>query len=153
MKSLLFLLALTIFFGCNNNDDEFLPLTIAPTLIGNGNLYGNGEENITKQNLIISRNNEWTELMSKMNTVNNETDNFTETEIDFSNFILLAVFDEIKRNGGYTVAIKNVVENKNDLTVTIQHLAPNGRVSTVITQPYHIVKIHKTEKKIIFNEI
>jgi len=53
-------------------------------------------------------------------------------------------------NGGYTIDITGVVENKNDLTVTIRNLSPNGAVYTVITQPYHIVKIPKTEKRIVF---
>jgi len=153
MKSLLFLLVLTIFIGCNKNDDEFLSLTISPILIGEGNLYGYGEENITKQNLIISSNETWAELMNKMNSTSNETSNFTETEIDFSHFILLAVFDEIKMNGGYTIEIKSVVENPNNLTVTIRRLSPKGVAPGVITQPYHIVKIPKTEKIIFFNEI
>jgi len=153
MKSLLLLLVLSIFIGCNNKDDDFLPLTISPILIGDGNLYGNGKENITKQNLIISSNNTWAELTNKMNSANNETDNFTETEIDFSHFILLAAFDEIKMSGGYTIEIISVVENRNNLTVTIRRQAPKGSVYTVITQPYHIVKIPITDKRIIFNEI
>ena len=153
MKSLLFLLVLTIFIGCNKNDDEFLSFTISPILIGNGDLGGNGKENITKQKLIISSNETWVELMNKMNSVNYETANFTETEIDFSNFIILAVFDEIKMSGGYTIEFTSVVENQNNLTVTIHLLSPKGVAPGVITQPYHIVKIPKTEKIIFFNEI
>jgi hypothetical protein len=152
MKLLVSLLLISIFSGCNNNDvDEFLPITISTTLVASGNLYGNGKENITRQNLIIQSNKEWTELMNKMNSANNVTDNFTGTEIDFSNFIILAFFDEIKMNGGYTIEIAGVVENRNDLTVNVRHLSPNGIVPTVITQPYCIVKIPKTEKKIVFN--
>ena len=153
MKLVLFLLVLTIFIGCkNNDDDEFLPLPISTTRIGNGNLYGYGQENITEQNLIISSNMAWTELMNKMNSVNNETDNFIETEIDFSNFIILAIFDEIKMNGGYTIDIARVVENQNNLTVTIRNLSPNRIAPTVITQPFYIVKIAKTAKTIIFKK-
>jgi len=153
MKGLLFILVLTIFIGCIKNDDEFLSFTISPILIGNGDLGGNGKENITKQKLIISSNETWVELMNKMNSVNYETANFTETEIDFSNFIILAVFDEIKMSGGYTIEITSVVENQNNLTVTIHLLSPKGVAPGVITQPYHIVKIPKTEKIIFFNEI
>lgn len=153
MKSLLFLLVLSIFIGCDNKDDDFVSLTISPILIGDGNLYGNGKENLTKQNLIISNNNAWTELMDKMNSANNETANFTETEIDFSHFILLAAFDEIKMSGGYAIEITSIVENRHDLTVTIRRHAPEGVVYTVITQPYYIVKIPTTDKRIIFNEI
>ena len=153
MKGLLFILVLTIFIGCIKNDDEFLSFTISPILIGNGDLGGNGKENITKQKLIISSNETWVELMNKMNSVNYETANFTETEIDFSNFIILAVFDEIKMSGGYTIEFTSVVENQNNLTVTIHLLSPKGVAPGVITQPYHIVKIPKTEKIIFFNEI
>ena len=153
MKGLLVILVLTIFIGCIKNDDEFLSFTISPILIGNGDLGGNGKENITKQKLIISSNETWVELMNKMNSVNYETANFTETEIDFSNFIILAVFDEIKMSGGYTIEITSVVENQNNLTVTIHLLSPKGVAPGVITQPYHIVKIPKTEKIIFFNEI
>ena len=153
MKNLLFLLVHSIFIGCDNRDDDFVSLTISPILIGDGNLYGNGKENITKQNLIISSNKAWTELTNKMNSVNKVTDNFTETEIDFSHFILLSAFDEIKMAGGYAIEITSIVENRHDLTVTLRRLAPKGGVYTVITQPYHIVKIPITDKRIIFNEI
>ena len=150
MKRFLFLFALTIFIGCNNNDEEFLPLTTSTTLVASGNLYGNGGENITRQNLIIQNNNEWIELMNKMNSVNNVTDNFTETEFDFSNFTIIALFDDIKMYGGYSIEIESVVENRSDLIAIIRHRSPNGIAPTVITQPYVIVKIPKTEKKIIF---
>ena len=150
MKRLLFLFALTIFIGCNNNDEEFLSLTTSTTLVASGNLYRNGGENITRQNLIIQNNNEWIELMNKMNSVNNVTDNFTGTEFDFSNFIILALFDDIKMYGGYSIEIESVVENRSDLIAIIRHRSPNGIAPTVITQPYVIVKIPKTEKKIIF---
>lgn len=154
MKLLFSLLLISTLSGCNNNDvDEFLPMSISTTLVASDNLYGNGKENIARQNLIIQSNKEWTELMNKMNSANKVTDSFTETEIDFSNLIILALFDEIKMNGGYTIEIAGVVENRNDLTINVCHLSPNGGVYAVITQPYCIVKIPKTEKKIIFKEI
>ena len=146
-------MALTTFIGCTNQNDESLSLIISPILIGEGNLYGNGKENIAQQNLIISSNNAWTDLTDKINSANNETDNFTETEIDFSHFILLAAFDEIKMSGGYAIEITSIVETRYDLTVTIRRHAPKGGVYTVITQPYHIVKIPTTDKRIIFNKI
>jgi hypothetical protein len=154
MKLLFSLLLISTLSGCNNNDvDEFLPMSISTTLVASDNLYGNGKENIARQNLIIQSNKEWTELMNKMNSANKVTDSFTETEIDFSNLIILALFDEIKMNGGYTIEIAGVVENRNDLTINVCHLSPNGGVYAVITQPYCIVKIPKTEKKIIFKGI
>ena len=151
MKLTFFLLTLAVFIGCNSNvDDASLAVPISTTLIASGNLYGNGGENIPMQNMIISNNKEWTELMNKLNSVNNVTDNFTETEFDFSNFTIIALFDDIKMYGGYSIEIESVVENRSDLIAVIRHLSPNGIAPTVITQPYFIVKIPKTEKRIIF---
>ncbi|HAQ19423.1 MAG TPA: hypothetical protein DCR40_09365 [Prolixibacteraceae bacterium] len=67
--------------------------------------------------------------------------------------LFLAAFDEIKMNGVYKIEITGIVENQNDLTTTIRRSSPKGVVDTVITRPYHIVKIPKTEKAIIYNEI
>lgn len=154
MKLMFFLLTLAGFFGCNSTvDDAFLPVQISTTLVASGNLYGNGGENIPMQNMIISNNNDWTELMNKLNSVNNVTDNFTETEFDFTNFTIIALFDDIKMFGGYSIEIESVVENPNDLTVTIRHQSPNGIAPTVITQPFFILKISKTEKRIIFKNL
>lgn len=154
MKLTFFLLTLAVFFGCNSTvDDAFLPVPIATTLVASGNLYGNGGENIPMQNMIISNNKDWTELMNKLNSVNNVTDNFTETEFDFTNFTIIALFDDIKMLGGYSIEIESVVENPNDLTVTIRHQSPNGIAPTVITQPFFILKIPKTEKRIIFKNL
>ncbi|MEI6142230.1 MAG: protease complex subunit PrcB family protein [Mariniphaga sp.] len=104
-----------------------------------------------KQNLVIASNLAWTELIGKMNSVNNETRNFTETDIDFSKFIVLAIFDEVKGSGGYSITIKGILENQDNLTVTVLQTSPTGSSLAVMTQPYCIVKIPVTTKKIIFN--
>ncbi len=54
------------------------------TLIAKENLHGNGAEGISEQNLIISDQTTWNDLITQMNSVNNVSDNFTETDIDFS---------------------------------------------------------------------
>lgn len=147
MKRLTLLLLSLLFISCNKNDLKVGPLET--TLISKGELYGNGQENITKQNLAISNSADWNELMEKMNSVNNVTQNFTETSLDFSRYLILAVFDEIKMNGGHSIDITNVTESKNDITVKIENLL-SGNLTTVITQPFHIVKIPRIEKTIIF---
>lgn len=69
MKRLTLLLLSLLFISCNKNDLKVGPLET--TLISKGELYGNGQENITKQNLAISNSADWNELMEKMNSVNN----------------------------------------------------------------------------------
>ena len=151
MKNILFFFTVAFFIGCTENNLDFQSILISPTQIGAGNLYGNGNEKITKQNLVIATNLAWTELIGKMNSVNNETKNFAETNIDFSKFMVLAIFDEVKGSGGFSISIKEILENQDNLTVTVQQTAPTGSAFAVMTQPYCIVKIPGTTKKIIFN--
>jgi hypothetical protein len=150
MKTKITILIITIIIGltsCNKNDDELNLVEF--TQIGQNNLYGNGEENITKQNLVISESNSWNELIGKMNTVNYVSDEFTETDIDFANFIVIAVFDKIYGNGGHSIDIIKITENENKVIVTIENIL-GGDATSIMTQPFHIVKIPKTDKLIIF---
>jgi len=150
MKYFLILFALFFLISCNKNDVP--PNELSKTLIGNGDLHGNGKENIEKQNFIIKSTEAWNQLINQLNSVNNESRNFTETEIDFAKYIVLAVFDEVKMNGGYSIDIIKVEELQNNVVVTILRLSPGSSVYTVITQPFYIVKIPVTEKPIIFRE-
>ncbi len=152
MKTKISIVLMTIIIGlmtsCSENDDE-LYYSVNFTLIAQDNLYGAGEENIDQQNLRISDSNSWNELMDKMNTVNNVCDNFTETTIDFGNFIIIAVFDNIKSHGGHSIDITKIIENENKTITTIDNVL-KGNATTVMTQPFHIVKIPKTDKSVIF---
>lgn len=87
--------------------------------------------------------------MNSMDKTNNVTKNFTTTTIDFNKYQIIAVFDNIKTTGGYSIDITSVVENRNNIVVTIKRLL-TGDNSTVMTQPFHIVKIPKTTKPIVF---
>src|SRR5690606_41552313 len=112
-------------------------------------LHCNGVENIETSNLILENTSSLNDIIDKINTVNNVSDNFTETDIDFSQYLVIAVFDEIYSNGGHTIDIIKIVENEVNIIITVDKLL-NGDASSVITQPYHIIKIPKTEKPIIF---
>ena len=85
--------------------------------------------------------------MSQMNSVNNVTDSFFVTDINFDTYLVIAVFLEVK-SSGWEVLINSITENENSLVVRTNE---NQFDSSVITQPFSIVKIHKTEKQIQFN--
>lgn len=151
MKTKITILIITIIIGltsCNKNDDELNLVEF--TQIGQNNLYGNGEENIINQNLVILESNSWNELIDKLNTVNYVSEEFPETDIDFDNFIVIAVFDKIYGNGGHSIDIIKITENENKIIVTIENIL-EGNYTSVMTQPFHIVKIPKTDKLIIFD--
>lgn len=148
MKTIIFSLILLLALSCTNNND-FQPQTITPVLIGKNDLSGNGAERISQQNVVVSNQTAWTQLMNSMNANNNQTNNFTTTTIDFNKFQIIAVFDNIKTAGGYSIDITTVVENQKNIVVTIKRLLTGGD-NTVMIQPFHIVKIPKSTKLVVF---
>ncbi|WP_299121915.1 protease complex subunit PrcB family protein [uncultured Winogradskyella sp.] len=118
-------------------------------LISKGNLYGSGEEGIEKQNSVITNDSDWQDLMARMNSVNKISGGFSESEIDFSKYRVVAVFDEVKSTGGHSIEL-DIASNSENIEVNISHKSPEGMATTVMTQPYYIVKIVKNDLPISF---
>ncbi len=118
-------------------------------LIAKDNLYGNGDEGIIEQNMVISESTSWTNLIAQMNSVNTVSDSFSETDIDFSEYRVIAVFDEIKGNGGHSLEL-NIRSNFENIIVSITDIVPLGNATSMITQPFHIVKILNSDLAIQF---
>lgn len=148
-KNVLIILLLILSLSCNSGDAESKMINIESTLIAKDNLYGNGAEGITEQNMVITNQSTWNDLISKMNSVNNMSDNFSETDIDFAQYKVIAVFDEIKSNGGHSVELE-LISNTESIIVIITELVPQGIATTVITQPFYIVKIPTSDLPVIF---
>jgi hypothetical protein len=82
-----------------------------------------------------------------MNSINNNIiDNFSEIDIDFTNYLIIAIFLEVK-SSDWSLEIAKITENESNLVVTTNE---NESLASVITQPFSIVKIRKTEKTIEF---
>tara|TARA_R110002096_G_scaffold334999_1_gene528636 strand:+ start:639 stop:1073 length:435 start_codon:yes stop_codon:yes gene_type:complete len=142
------MLSLIFVVSCNNDDDndpEFQPTEINFSGVGRGSLLGNGDEGIEQSNLLINNDSDWQYLMTQMNITNNVTAGFTETDIDFETYSIVAVFLEIKPVGWY-LEITNIIENEDNIALTVEEVES---VAAIITQPFHIVKIPKTEKEIV----
>ncbi len=152
MKSLFIIISCSILIACNKDEVEKIDLPFEVSEINKGTLYGAGDEDIPQQNILIENESDWVGLMDKMNSVNDETENFSETDIDFVNYMVLAVFTDVKSSGGYGIEMTDVIENTNTIDVTLSHQSPGsgGMVLTVITQPYHIVKVPKRDKPVNF---
>jgi hypothetical protein len=124
--------------------------TIQPAQVAQGNLYGGGSENIPKQDVVISAPAEWASLLEAMNP-HGEVE-FAETEIDFTQHVVIAVFEEVKGNGGWSIDITDVTEYADKIIVTVSNLK-TGDLTSVITQPFHIIKIPATGKTAEFKHI
>ena len=132
------------FFSCESIEPEEFPKTITPILIAQGELPGYGREGIPKQNLVINTQKTWEDLINAMCSVNESVrDNFTETDIDFSKYQVIAIFDTLLV--GWT-DITDIIEYAD--SIVIANLSTH--TSMWVPQSYYIVKIPVSEKKIVF---
>lgn len=150
MRNYILVALLSIFvLSCNSDDNNVKILNIDSTLILKGDLFGSGEEGIVEQNIVITNENAWNNLITQMNSVNIVSNNFSEIDVNFSDYTVIAVFDEIKGNGGHDLEL-GITSNSENIVVNITDLAPEGNATTVITQPFIIVKISNSSLPIIF---
>ncbi|MCX8525459.1 protease complex subunit PrcB family protein [Chryseobacterium formosus] len=154
MKKHLLLLLCSILFisiSCRNEDEENIESKkqINFQLIGKGNFMGSAYA--TPQNSVITNTTQWNNFLNQIDSPNNHpSSGFTETNIDFNQFMVILVVDAVYPNGGHSVDIMTVDENPQNIEVDVEKLL-QGNVTTVITQPYHIVKIPKIAKPVLFN--
>lgn len=146
-KKILMLVTIVSLIACTEDDPIWN--TVEFSLVGQGALYGNGDEGIEKSNLVINDTDSWNELISKMDAVNDVSGSFNETDVDFDQYQIIAVFDEIRSTGGYTIDVVEITENETKLKVITECLG-EGNATTVITQPFQIVKLSKTDKTVEF---
>jgi len=122
---------------------------ITPILIGMGNLMGS--ENIAQQNLVVTNATQWQDLITQMDTYNPYSAAFSETNVDFDQYMVVAIFDQLYGNGGHGLEIHSINENDTEIIVDYERLNPAGDATCVITQPFYIVKIPQSNKPIVFN--
>jgi len=140
---LLLIGAFMVLGGCEGNK---YPITLDFTLIGKGNVSGSGAENLNKQNVVITDSIQWQRLLSEMDSHRSVSSSLTETNIDFDKFQLIVIIDSVRPNL-CEINIKSITENKSDISVCIEKTSYDA---TVVTQPFCIVKIGKTNKNINF---
>ncbi len=150
MKTLILILTTVIFLSCSDNNNS-QDTNIKFTEIAEGFLGGQGSEGIPKQNIVIDNEIDWNNLKTKMNANVNTTESFSETEIDFSKYNIVAIFEEVKNSGEFHLKIDEIIKYSNNIFVRIKLESPSGpNVIHIITQPYYIAKIPKNDLPVIF---
>ncbi|MDX2359456.1 MAG: protease complex subunit PrcB family protein [Crocinitomicaceae bacterium] len=120
------------------------------TTIVRNELSGAGEEGLVQSMIVVRTQEEWEALKEKMNKVNNETDAFETPEfVDFSSEMLIACFDRVRSTGGYDLHVNHITESTDTMNVFIELAIPAGAATSVLTQPYSIIKLTKTDKTIV----
>ena len=145
---LTFILIITLNSCSNDNSSApFVPVTITPVLIGKG-YFGSGE-NFTPENLVISNQVDWNTFLTQINVNINYSSTFSETNINFTNFKIIAIIDSQRGHTGHSINIDTVIENLDNITVNYS-LLNSGDGYTTMIQPYHIIRIPRINKPVIF---
>ena len=73
-------------------------------------------------------------------------------EVDFTREMVIAVFQGTKPTAGFSVNIARVLDSGNTVEVFVEDTSPGPQcfVASVLTSPYHIVKVQMVEKEIAF---
>ncbi|MDN6311176.1 MAG: protease complex subunit PrcB family protein [Psychroflexus sp.] len=118
------------------------------TLIQQSELLGNGKEGIKGSYQVITDADDWTALKDKMNSVNAQ--GFKMDPVDFSTEIVIALFSDLQGSGGHSIEINDIIQKKDKIIVQVKKTSPSGRATSMMTQPYYIVKLPQTKKEIKF---
>ena len=147
--TLILLMTLLLTTGGCTKEDHKDPQTIRFTEIGKGYLSGNGDEGIEKSNLVIKTKTEWETLMQKMNTSGNVTDNFTETDIDFNTYMVIAVFDSGRLPFSNTTIEK--INASQDTINIVYTIVVSDAMGGIQGQGFHIIKTPISNQEVVFN--
>ncbi|KXK50798.1 MAG: hypothetical protein UZ05_CHB002001562 [Chlorobi bacterium OLB5] len=132
--------------GCTNSGSDETKLAMEIVIDGT---YSGVDE---KREMLINNNDDYQKIM---NEVYKNLDQMPRIPVvDFTKNSLVAVFIGERRNGGFLVNIDSILEGSKSITVNVTETTPgvNCMVTDVITKPYTIVKIPKTDKKPIFKQ-
>jgi serine kinase of HPr protein (carbohydrate metabolism regulator) len=148
MKTIITIIFSLLLVGCPKNEEGGF------TSLSKGSLFGNGAEGFKKENIVISSKEEWKFFLSKMDTTNNVSKTF-ENAFDFSKEIIIVCMDKVRNSGGFSVEIIEAVTESDTFLIKVKTKGPKpmDMVTSVMMQPYHIIKIKKTNKKIKFMEL
>jgi hypothetical protein len=149
LAALLFAIA-----GCQDDDGNVIntePVAIEFADVQKGEISG---DPLPAANYVINTPAQWTEFKDHINSIYNEDmeiDVFEGITVDFEEYTVLAVLDQAWPNGGYSAEITSVIEESGAITASVDYSSPGGgNVTTILCQPYHVIKIPKTTLPVAF---
>lgn len=106
---------------------------------------------LSQANLVIQDSQAWVDLWNQHMLFMVES--MPVPEVDFSTNMVVAVFMGEVNTGGYALHIYEVVETGSTVIVKMERTEPGPKciVPQVLTQPYHMVQIARTEKSVTFD--
>lgn len=104
------------------------------------------------QNLVVRSTEEWTKLWAKHKTMYGPPPPLPTPSIDFTSSLIISIFRGTQSTGGYSIEITSIQEMENRIVVTYEteDPGPSDFVTLALTQPFHIIEIPFTTKKVEF---
>ena len=147
MKQILFIFSiLFILTGCSSDESEQSNVEFSSILYGD---HFSGNYDNQKANLVIKTQKQFDDLLSKYKLGPNPWENSMPLNIDFKKYQIIAVIDQVRNYGGYSIDITKITQTNKRIFVKVEQLKPGG-FATVNTQPYHIIQMPKSNKKVVF---
>lgn len=153
MKKILSLVVLGILmFGCKKDDNNSItyPINVPFTKVAKGYNYNANSKYPFGNKSTLTDSSQWNKVLAKLDSLisPNNPDIFIRT-IDFNSYQLLSVVDSVRYSGGWSVDIVSIKEYQNNIEVSVANVE-KGNSDPEVTQPYHIVRITKQTKPVIF---
>lgn len=127
----------------DDNNESFTPQNIDFTTTGQGVI--SSYITIEQQNTVITNQTDWNQLLELLDGAAE----ISETNIDFDAFQVIVSIDDERGHTGHWLEITEIIENENNITVTILKEEYDSGYAAIV-RPYHIVKIPKSDKPVVF---
>ncbi|NOY47416.1 MAG: protease complex subunit PrcB family protein [Chlorobi bacterium] len=103
--------------------------------------------------LVIEDNKSLTEVFNLLNK--SRSPELEIPAINLKKETVIALFLGEKTSGGYAITVKQVLVKSNKIYIVYNVESPKGGdiVTSVMTQPFSIIKIPKTAKEIVFEKM
>jgi DNA-binding transcriptional ArsR family regulator len=109
---------------------------------------------------VVENQSSWVEVWKKLQPYvafpfNDSRTTEVPPDVNFSESIVVAVFMGGFTSGGYRIEVKEICDVGQYVVVKVEKTYPGGNciVTLALSQPYHIVKMGKTDKTILFDTI
>ena len=149
-KNIITVLLLTLavsFSSCEEKESVKLG-ALSFTCIAQQNIGSRYEKGV-RENIIIRNQRGWENLKMSMC----ESVIFNETEIDFRNYQIMAVFDEERPDFLWSISVMSITEYSDKIVVDITVESHSICFSLpAISRPFHVVKLPASRKRIEFRD-
>ena len=150
MKNLVYCCLVMLMFSCNSAQNSE---NMNPTLIAEGNLYGNGNDGLVENNMVLKNQTEWKEVAAQLNKLNANIKEDQIKTVDFKKQMVIVLIDQQRTKGGYAIKISGVKNKEESVVINLRKSQTEGMATMVMTQPYYVGTIPKTDKEIEFEEV